>query len=396
MTTDLLRTAGPDGVLRTAGPDGVLAAVDDLAHSIAEQAAVTEREREVPAALIDELASAGCFRLIRPASHGGLGADLATALDVWRRLAWSDASTAWTVMIGSAAWLDLAGLSPATFDELFAADREVIVAGAFNPSGTIERHGDGYRVSGRWSFASGCRHATLLYGNCVESTADSSFALRIAAFEPHEVAIEDTWRTLGLRGTGSHHFHVDGLAVAAAWTHDPMAEEPWLDTPVVRVPVPTLAAHAIAAVALGIAEAALDDIVAIASDKVPLLAPAPLASDPTFHQRLAAADTELRAASALLRETAEAVWSTGVEARPFAPELRARARATGNWIVDRAIAAVDFAHHAAGSASVYDGSPLERRLRDIHTLSQHFLVRADATTVAGSVLAGQALELPIF
>ena len=331
-----------------------------------------------------------------PESHGGLGADFATAIDVWRRLAKADASVAWTVMLGSAAWCDLAGLPRASFDALFAGDGDVTFAGVFSPSGTIEPQGDSYVVSGRWAFASGCRHATWIYGNCVEPSAGPEMAMRIAVFEPGDVVIEDTWTTLGLRGTGSHHFHAENVHVAAEWTLNPMAEEPCIDTPIVRIPVPQLASLAIAGVAVGIAEGAVDDIEAIATGKVPLLAAGPLATDPTFQFDLATLDTGLRAADALLTETAEETWEVAVEGRPFTPEFRAGVRSAANWIVDRAVAAVDAAQRAAGSASVYSGSSLERRFRDVHTLTQHFLVRKDATTIAGSVLAGRPLEAMIY
>ena len=387
MSADLLGVA-PAG--------DVVAAVDDLTQSIVDQAPVIERDRELPAGLIDDLVRAGCFRLLLPARHGGFGADLATAIDVWRRLARADASVAWTAMIGGAAWCDLAGLPRASFDELFPHDGDVIVAGAFSPTGSITLHADGYAVSGRWGFASGCRHATVLYGNCVDAGSDSAMPLRIAVFEPADVVIEDTWSTLGLRGTGSHHFHVENVIVPAERTLDPIGDEANVDTPIVRIPVPTLASLALAGVALGIAQGAVSDIVSIADGKVPLLAAAPLATDPTFQNQLATVDTGVRAAHALLNETIGATWATAVEARPLTPGLRADVRSAANWIVDRAVAAVDASHRAAGSASVYTGSPLERRLRDIHTLTQHFLVRADATTVAGSVLAGRPLEAMVF
>jgi alkylation response protein AidB-like acyl-CoA dehydrogenase len=374
----------------------VAGAVDRLSQTIAEVAPTIERDRELTPALLDELGRAGCHRLIVPESHGGLEADLVTAIDVWRRLATADASVAWTVMIGGVSWCDLAGLPRASFDDLFATGGDTTFAGAFNPTGMIDRRGDGYVVTGRWAFASGCRHAMWIFGNCVEPSAGPEMALRIAVFEPSDVVIEDTWTTLGLRGTGSHHFHVDDQPVAAEWTLNPMAEEPCIDTPVVHIPVPQLASLAVAGIALGIGQGAVHDIAAIAAGKVPLLSAGPLATDATFQFDLATADTGLRAANALMVETAEETWDAGVQGQPLTPELRARVRSAANWIVERAVAAVDAAQRSAGSSSVYAGSALERRFRDIHTLTQHFIVRKDATTIAGAVRAGLPLEAMIY
>jgi alkylation response protein AidB-like acyl-CoA dehydrogenase len=375
---------------------GILEAARALAPTIAGRAAEIESARRVPPDLLEEVARAGCFRLLLPPSHGGIGADLPSALRVYEALARADASLAWTVMIGGGAWCDLVGLPRASFDALFAGRGEVIVAGAFNPAGSIEAVEGGYRVNGRWGFASGCEHADVLYGNCVEGVVDGVPQLRIAQFSPEDVVIEDTWTVSGLCGTGSHHFRVDDVVVPADRTHRPMVDEPCLDTPIVHVPVPTLLSLAIAAVALGTARAALDDIVALATAKVPLLAPAPLATNPLFQFDLATSDIELNAARALLYETAASAWDTASSGAPFTLEQRGRARATAAWATAKAADAVDTAYRAGGGTSLYRDSPLQRRLRDVHALTQHFLVKKDTLTTAGAILAGQDPAVLIF
>jgi alkylation response protein AidB-like acyl-CoA dehydrogenase len=152
----------------------------------------------------------------------------------------------------------------------------------------------------------------------------------------------------------------------------------------------------LAGVAVGIAQGALDDMVALAAGRVPLLDAAPLATNALFQHDLAAADTELRAARTLLERTAESMWAMAVERRPFSLEDRARIRATAVWATDRAVAVVDTAHRAAGGGAVYAASPFQRRQRDIHALTQHFLVKPDTLTTAGAVLAGQPLQVPVF
>jgi indole-3-acetate monooxygenase len=253
-------------------------------------------------------------------------------------------------------------------------------------------------VSGRWAFASGCEHSAWLYGNCVEDGEAGGDAprLRTVVFAPAEVAIEDTWRVSGLCGTGSHHFAADDVLVPAARTFLTFEAPPCLDEPVVRIPRPALYALEIAGAAVGVAQGALDEVLALAPGKVPLLAGAPLAADPLFQHRLAGADTALRAARGLLYADAAAAWATAAAGAPFTPEQRARIRATAAWATARAAAVVDAAYHAGGGSSLYLDSPLQRRLRDIHALTQHFLVRPDALTTAGAVLAGQEVDLTVF
>jgi alkylation response protein AidB-like acyl-CoA dehydrogenase len=363
---------------------------------VAARAGEIEAARRVPRDLLDELVATRVFRLLRPATHGGAGADLTGAMRVFEELARADASVGWTVMIGSGSWCDLAGLPRAAFDELFSDAPDAITAGVFNPTGSVAPADGGYRVTGRWSFASGCEHADWIYGNCVEAVVDGVPRLRIAVFSPDQVAIEDTWTVSGLCGTGSHHFHVDPVVVPAERTLDPMAEAPCLDAPIVRVPVPALIALAIASVAVGCAQGALDDVVAIAADKVPLLHRRPLAADPTFQHDLAVADTALGAARALIHDHAEAAWEVAVPAAEFTLPHRARIRAAGAWAAGQAADVVRAAFRAGGGGAIHLESPLQRRLRDIDALTQHFVVRRDTLTTAGAILAGQDVDVMVF
>jgi alkylation response protein AidB-like acyl-CoA dehydrogenase len=378
------------------GAATVLAAAERLAPAIRSRAPEVEAARRIPRDLLDELIAAGCFRILVPRSHGGLGADLASGMRVNEALARADGSVGWTVMIGAAAWGDLAALPRASFDALFTHGPDILAAGAFNPTGRIVPEDGGYRVSGRWGFASGCEHARWLFGNSVEGVVDGVPQLRIAVFSPDEVTIEDTWSVSGLCGTGSHHFRVDDVFVPADRTFRPLVDHPSLDEPIVRIPPPSVIPLLISSVALGIARGALDEVVALAGEKVPLLSPAPLATDPVFHLDLATADTELRAARALVYEVTDEVWATALSGDELSMDLRARIRAATVWCAARAAAVVDAAYRSGGGSSLYAESPLQRRLRDIHALTQHFLVRRNTLVTAGAVLAGQDVEVMVF
>jgi indole-3-acetate monooxygenase len=376
--------------------DSIVGAAEALTPLVRERAADTEATRRLPPDVLDALRLAGCFRLLHPVTHGGLGVDLRTALEVYETLARADASTAWTVMIGSAAWIDLIGLPLGSFDALFLRERDVIVAGAFNPTGSIERDGDGYRVTGRWAFASGCQHATWIYANCVEGVVDDEPKFRIAVLAPDEVVIEDTWNVAGMRGTGSHHFHVDDVTVPAHRTLVPFVDPPAIDGPMSVLPIPAALSLCVASVALGIGQGALDDLMALAPTTTLLLAPGPLAASSSFQDTIARVDTDLRAARSLLHDAATTAWTAATDGRHARLDERGALRATATWTVERASAAVDAAHRAAGGAAIYADNTLQRRLRDIQTLRQHFLVRADTFAVAGAILAGIEPDIHIF
>jgi alkylation response protein AidB-like acyl-CoA dehydrogenase len=298
-------------------------------------------------------------------------------------------------MIGAAAWRDLAGLPRRTFDALYASGPDVIIGGAFNPTGVVVPVAGGYRVRGRWAFASGCQHCHWLYGNCIEQQGGEP-ALRTVLFSPDQVEIEDTWTVSGLCGTGSHHFRADDVLVAADRTFPTMSEPPTLDEPVLRMPPPSLYALMLASVALGIARGALDDIRALAAGKVPLLSRAALSTNPLFQHQLGRADATARAARALVHGDAASAWDAAVAGADFTPEDRAHIRAAAAWAAAAAAGVVDVAYGAGGGTAIYADSALQRRFRDVHALTQHFLVKPDTFTTAGAVLAGAEADLTVF
>jgi indole-3-acetate monooxygenase len=380
----------------TATAADVRAAVDGLSPRIAARAAEIEAARELPTDLLGDLRAAGAFRLLLPESHGGLEAALPDAVEVFEVLAAADASTAWTTMLGAGTWIDITGLPRASFDAIYADGPDVILASVINPSGSAERVEGGYRVRGRWSFASGCRHADRIVLDCAEGVVDGVPQLRMAVLDPDEVEIEDTWYVSGLAGTGSHHVRVDGAVVDAGRTFPTLSAEPCIDAPIAHIPLPAMLASLVATVAVGVARGGLDDVVALAATKLPLLAAAPLAADPTFQLDLATADVELRAARSLLHDAVAGLWSAALDGREPSLEERARVRATAAWVTTRAVAVVDTAYRVGGGSAVYDDSPLQRRLRDVHAIAQHFLVRRNTLTTAGAVLAGQPIDVPLF
>jgi alkylation response protein AidB-like acyl-CoA dehydrogenase len=367
-----------------------------LAPDISARAGEIEAARRLPHDLLDQLTAAGCFRTFVPSSHGGAGADLASGLRVLEALGEADAAVGWTVGIGAISWFNLANMPQETFDSVYANGPDVIGAGVFSPSGIAAAVDNGYRVNGRWSFASGCEHADWIFANCIDEV-DGEPQMRTVLFSPSDVAIEDTWNVSGLAGTGSHHIRVDDLFVPVDKTSPAVLGEPTLDLPIARIPLPALFAQMGTSVALGAAQGALKDILDIAGHKLPLLSPSALAGNPLFQNQLALADTELRAARALFYDTAEEAWATSVlGGSPMTDEQRARTRAASVWATARAVAVVDMAYHAGGGTSLYVDSPLQRRLRDAHAMTQSFLVKPDVLTTAGAVLAGQDVDLTIF
>lgn len=379
----------------TADPDrareATLEAVAALAPAITARSEEIERGRRVPPDLVDALITAGCFRMLVPRSHGGTELDLPAQMRVIEELARADASVGWTVMIGCDAPVVLGLLPRATFDAVYAAGPDVILAGTFNPTGVATPTDGGFRVNGRWSFASGCQHCHWFIAHCVVDDGATP-SVRMMVLAPGDVEIVDTWSVSGLRGTGSHDFVVDDVFVPAERTFA-LDGAPCLDGPLHRIPELSLSTLNFASVAVGIARGALEGILALARNKVPAFGATTLAANPLFQHQLGEADARLRGARALLDADAGAAWATAVDGAPFTPEHRARIRGTATWATWTAAAVVDMAYTAGGMTSNDAASPLQRRLRDIRALTQHFAVKLDTYTMAGAVLAGQDIDM---
>jgi alkylation response protein AidB-like acyl-CoA dehydrogenase len=378
MTTDTTRTRD------------VLDSVRAMAPTIAARAEEIEQRRRLPRDLLDDLIAAGCFRSLASAAVGGVDAALPDHMRMLEALARADGSVGWTVMIGSVAPVILGLLPPTTYDAVYADGSDVILAGAFNPTGRATPVDGGYRVTGRWAFASGCEHADWFFAHCIVDDSRQP-PMRMMLLPPDDVEIVDTWSVSGLRGTGSHDFVVSDEFVPDERTFA-IFDGPNQEGPLWRIPELSSSTLAIGSVGVGIAQGAVDDVIALASGKTPMLSETTLAANPLFRHQLGRTDARLRAARATLYAEGETAWATAVEGRPFAAEQRARTRATNTWVVETAARVVDACYTAGGGTALYDSSPLQRRLRDAHTLTQHFAVKADTFTLAGAVLAGEDVD----
>jgi alkylation response protein AidB-like acyl-CoA dehydrogenase len=378
-------------------PAALLNAIQDLSPTIAARSPAIESQRELPQDLLDQLLAAGCFRMSVPQSHDGLEIDLPTTLAVLGTLGRADGSTAWLVMVNCQFGLLLPLLAKKRFDALFADGPNVLASGSITPRGEIKAVDGGYEVSGQWPFASGRRHCQWLIapGVVMENGTPRPGSVpgvpqsRSALIPVERATIFDTWSVSGLKGTGSHDFEVRALRVPEEDTFDPLFGQPAVPGPLYRGFLTQASLH-MAAVAVGIAQHAVDDIIAMAiAQKRRSFTRMSMAETPLFHYRLGHAETTLRAARAALTAEAEAFWAIAVAGRaPSQPE-HCRMAGTAAWVAETAAAVVNTCYTAGGATALYDASPLQRQLRDIHTLTQHIMVAEGWLTKAGAALLGQ-------
>ncbi len=372
----------------------VLKNVRALRPFIEQRAAAIEAEREVPQDLINDLRRCGVFRMYTPKTHGGLELDLPDSLEVITELATADGSVGWISMIGSATPLLLCGLSRRVFDAVHAEAPDVIHAGSTVPAGIAERVEGGYRVSGRWPFASGCQHADWMLGVCVVSENGTPVSgpapgvplTRVVLGPARDWQIEDTWRVAGMKGTGSHHIVLRDHFVSEDFVYEMPTRTPCVDNAYFRKIAPLIPlTHA--ALALGIAEGARGDLLAMArSGRRQLRAASSMGDSPVFQYELARADADVRSARAYLQAQSRKVWNLARQSLLSNKVHGPESSQVGVWVTDTCRRAVDAFYGLAGGPVLYESSPLQRRLRDMRGATQHVQVQLRNYEMIGQAL----------
>jgi alkylation response protein AidB-like acyl-CoA dehydrogenase len=378
---------------------GVLDRVRALRSKIGERAEAIEIDRRLPDDMVDALRRCGVFRMFTPVSHGGLELALPVALNVLAELAAADGAVGWVAMIGCVGPFLFAGLPRTSFDAIYAASPDVIQAGSTVPVGVAERTPGGFRVTGRWPFASGCQSADWLNGLCrvmedgppIAPTNGEPPALRFIFRRAEEWRIEDTWRVSGLRGTGSHHIALDGCFVPEEFTHPWPPTESCVNGPLfggVGALVPLV--HA--SVALGLAIGARQDLLDMAaSGRRQLRATSTMADSPIFHYEFAQADADLAAARAYLETRAAEVWRLALSGALSNRQHWLESQQACVWITTACERAIDKFYALGGGAAIYDSSPLQRRLRDIRAAAQHIQAQPRQYEAIGREYVKQAI-----
>jgi len=375
--------------------DGERASLMDIARSlerlIREHAGALEDGR-IPPPLVEALYDAGVFKAMLPREVGGLEAEPVEWLQMIEELARINASAGWLAFIQSGVGLTF--LDPERFERFRkrAGGRLMIAMSLGRIGGKAVKADGGYRISGRWPFASGSPFATWLGGMSFVSAADGSPVLdasgqpqRLLAIWPADQArLIDTWDGLGLRGTGSGDFEISDLFVPDDQVNPGFYGAPAYDRALFRIKEMPEVGHG--AHALGIASAALESFVeAVNMKPVPGSTRHMAMGHMQAHQiAFARADVLVRAARTLLHETVRAAYEDATVHPELSLELRVRLREANIFSVRSAKEAVGLIFDMAGSSAVYRGRAIEKAFRDINTAANHTNYMETAYTAIGS------------
>lgn len=375
-----------------------------LAPRIRERATEIEAARQLPADLVMELADARLFKVAIPEAEGGLGADILTALRVIEEVARADGSTGWCVAMAVNTFRASAQLAPEVRRELFFSDPVGLSAGSARERGRAVAVPGGYRVTGHWFFASGCMHSHLLHGACRVFDGDTprlrpngDQEIRIAFFHPKSlVRIIDTWNVSGLRGTGSHDIAVEDLFVPEERTFSALDRRARVTGAMNRIHGFDLAGCGFCCVGLGVARAAIDAFVDLATVKIPRSSSDLLRERVMVQAQVGEAEALLRSGRAFLFDVVGEMWETAVAGGPVTERQRSDLRLAMTHAAQNAAKATHMVCVAAGTTSIFASSPLERYARDAEVVTRHNQLQFVNYEAVGRTMLGLESNSPLF
>lgn len=372
----------------------VVRAVESILPLLRDQAGYHGRERQLRDDVVQALRRTGIHRLLLPTELGGLQAPVLEVLDVLERIATVDGSTAWCSMIGAGSNV-FAGYLPEPGARRVFADPDQGNATMLAPLGRLVEVGGRLRLSGRWPFASNCMHSAWIgVGATLDRPDRADSPPRIAFVELRAITVEDTWDSVGLRTTGSHHVIAADVPVAED-EHCTTGDRPWPEGTLWRLPLHTVLVPLLASVPLGIARGALDHV----ADRTGAGSTGMrgrLVDDLLAMNDFAVADTRLRAARAALREAVSEAHDRAEAHDPVDHRLRARIFLAALQASDVGVEATSVAHRLGGAAAASVDSPLLRALNDVQAARQHLLLAHRHRAELGKALAGNPVRYPPF
>src|SRR3954469_7351833 len=381
--------------------DAVVARAKALIPRLRDRASKTEELRRLPLETVLELHESGLFRILQPKRVGGAELDYVALVDCADVIGQADASVAWNFAnLASHHWM-LGMFHKRAQDLVWNKDVNALIASSFIfPAGRARKVDSGYVLRGSWPFSSGVDSSEWNMLASVVSSDDEADGIeyRIFLLNKSDYKIKDTWNSAGLRGTGSNDVEVNDAFVAEPMTVavSDLAGGPTPGSAVnpnalYALPVFSLFPYVLSGVALGNAQACLDDYVDLARHRASTYNRAKLGDMQTTQIKITEASAKVDTARLLMRTNC--INAMADARRGHVPDIAAktRLRRDGAFAVNLCTEAVSLLFTASGARSLFTSGPLQRQFRDAHAVNSHLAFNFDA---AGTNYGRVALGLP--
>ena len=366
--------------------DGPVEALQRLLSEVRARRRDFAARRRLDSDIVELMKQAGVFRMLVARRFGGTEATPSDFYRLVERIASADGSSGWIASFGHAA-IYLSALPVTTLEKIYASGPDVVMAGGLYPQRPAIPADGGFRVDGRWSWASGCTAADLIaVGISVPGGSEAGGLPRLAVMPRERVSIVENWNVNGLQGTGSHDVVVEDVVVPEAWTFARGAPSA-LDGPLFRYPTLALAAQSLAAVGLGTARAALDEVKAMAARTS--ITGAPAMSERHYVQAdLAKAEALLRSARAFFYEATDSAYDALCRGESLDRDLHTLLRLSATHAAKAGAEAAQIAYAISGTAGIFTDHPLAQSLQDSLVVTQHTFLSEGTWQNAGRMLLG--------
>jgi 3-hydroxy-9,10-secoandrosta-1,3,5(10)-triene-9,17-dione monooxygenase len=364
----------------------LVASARELAPRLAARHSQADALRRLPDQTIADMQRAGFFRILQPQRWGGLELDPQTFFDVQIEIARACASTAWVLgVVGAHAW-QLALFDERAQREVWAADSRTLISSSYAPTGSVERVEGGYKLHGRWSFSSGSDHCQWVFlGGFAPPIAEGKPPAMLTFLLPRsDYRIEDTWHTVGLRGTGSNDIVVEGAFVPEYRTHKMMdgfrGTSPGNavnSAALYKLPFGQLFVRSVSTTSIGIAEAALESFLAAASKRVGAGDGAKVAIDPQVQRVAAEAAIAVDHLKLVLQRNIASLQGFAERGEQAPVALRVRYRYESAHAADSCAKLVSTLFNACGGRAIFLGHPLQRAWLDANAARAHYANNPD-------------------
>jgi 3-hydroxy-9,10-secoandrosta-1,3,5(10)-triene-9,17-dione monooxygenase len=390
------------------GPNGqdvayaaMLARAEALIPKLRDRAAQTEELRRLPPETERDLHDTGLFRLVQPKRVGGSEFDYVALVDCADALGQGDASVAWNFAnLASHHWM-LGMFDKRAQDEVWDKDPDTLIASSFIfPAGRARKVDGGYLLRGSWPFSSGVESCEWNMLGSVVSSDDEADGIeyRIFLLNKRDYRIKDTWNAAGLRGTGSNDVGVEDafvpehMSVAVSdLAGGPTPGSAINPNPLYALPVFSLFPFVLSGVALGNAQACLDDYVEIARHRASTYNRAVLGDMQSTQIKIAEASAKIDTARLVMRSNCIAAMADARRGHIPHMSAKTRLRRDGAFSVNLCTEAVSLLFAASGARSLFLSGALQRQFRDAHAVNSHLAFNFDA---AGTNYGRVALGLP--
>lgn len=377
-----------DGITNQAAlREALVARAVALAPTLTARGPACEAARQVPAESIRDLKDAGFFRMLQPKRYGGLEVHPNTFFDVQIELARACPSTAWVFgVVAVHAW-QLALFDERAQDEVWGEDPRTLVSSSYAPTGKAERVEGGFKVSGRWSFSSGCDHCAWVFlGAFAPTEPGQPPDMRTFLLPRSDYTIEDNWHTFALKGTGSKDVVVDGVFVPDHRTHKMTdgfkCKSPGnaVNTaPLYKIPFGQIFPRSVSTTSIGIAEGALAFYRSVTQTKVGAADGKAAVEDSTSQMAVARAASELKGIRLVFRQAYDEMMDAAERGEVIAVDKRVAWRWESAETVSRCVEVVDELFSLCGGRALFLDSPMHRYFLDVHGARAHYANRPESS-----------------